>query len=130
MQSLFVVRTRLIGLIALAALSTCARLNGAPVDDLVILHGRVMDPESGLDAVRAIAVQGGKVRAIGGSPHGRDTIDASGLVVAPGFIDLHQHAQHPAAYVVEATAGITSAFELEDGTAMSTAGTMSAPAKR
>ena len=75
-----------------------------------------MDPESGLDAVRAVAVTGGKVRAIGGRPRGRDTIDASGLVVAPGFIDLHQHAQHPAAYAVEATGGITSAFELEDGT--------------
>jgi imidazolonepropionase-like amidohydrolase len=89
-----------------------------------------MDPESGLDAVRAVAVQGGKVRAIGGTPRGRDTIEAGGLVVAPGFIDLHQHAQHAGAYAVEATAGITSAFELEDGTATSTAGTMTAPEKR
>ncbi|HEX6628710.1 MAG TPA: amidohydrolase family protein [Gemmatimonadaceae bacterium] len=110
------VRARLVGFIALAALPTSARLDSARVYDLVILHGRVMDPESGLDAVRAVAVQRGKVRAIGGSPRGRDTIDASGLVVAPGFIDLHQHAQHPAAYAVEATAGITSALELEDGT--------------
>ena len=110
------VRARLIGFIALAALPMSDRLGSAPVYDLVILHGRVMDPESGLDAVRAVAVQGGKVRAIGGSPHGRDTIDATGLVVAPGFIDLHQHAQHPSAYAVEAAAGITSAFELEDGT--------------
>src|SRR5262245_7875734 len=49
-QSLLMIRTRLIGLITLAALPACARLSGAPVDDLVILHGRVMDPESGLDA--------------------------------------------------------------------------------
>ena len=110
------VRARLIGVIALAALPTSARVDTAPVYDLVIQHGRVMDPESGLDAVRAVAVRDGKGRAIGGRPRGRDTIDASGLVVAPGFIDLHQHAQHPAAYTVEATAGITSALELEDGT--------------
>src|SRR5215510_14528388 len=109
-------RARLIGFVALAALPTRANLDSAPVYDVVLLHGRVMDPESGLDAVRAVAVQGGKVRAIGGTPRGRDTIDASSLVVAPGFIDLHQHAQHPTAYAVEATAGITSAFELEDGT--------------
>ena len=110
------VRATLIAFIALATLPACAKLDSAPLDDLVILRGRVMDPESGLDAVSNVAVLGGKVRAIGGSPRGRDTIDASGLVVAPGFIDLHQHAQHPAAYAVEAAAGITSAFELEDGT--------------
>ncbi|AHG88845.1 D-aminoacylase domain protein [Gemmatirosa kalamazoonensis] len=84
--------------------------------DLVILHGRVMDPESGLDAVRAVAIAGGVIRALGGAPRARDTIDAAGLVVAPGFIDLHQHAQTPEAYAVEATGGVTSAFELEDGT--------------
>jgi dihydroorotase len=93
-----------------------ARPRAAPTYDLVILRGRVMDPESGLDAVRAVAIAGGVVRALGGSPNGRDTIDAAGLVVAPGFIDLHQHAQHPAAYAVEATGGVTSALELEDGT--------------
>jgi dihydroorotase len=84
--------------------------------DLVILHGRVIDPESKLDAVRAVAVTSGTIREIGGSPQGRDTIDARGLVVAPGFVDLHQHAQSPHAYQVEATGGITSALELEDGT--------------
>lgn len=110
------IRGRLVALIALAALPARAPLDRAPLDDVVILHGRVMDPESGLDALRDVAVQGGKVRAIGGRYRGRDTIDAAGLVVAPGFIDLHQHAQHPLAWAVEAAAGITSAFELEDGT--------------
>ncbi|HEY7395807.1 MAG TPA: amidohydrolase family protein [Gemmatimonadaceae bacterium] len=109
-------RVRLIGFVALAVLPTGAKVDSVPVYDVVLLHGRVMDPESGLDAVRAVAVQAGKVRAIGGTPRGRDTIDARGLVVAPGFIDLHQHAQHPAAYAVEAAAGITTALELEDGT--------------
>jgi dihydroorotase len=112
-------RARSLGALALAGaamLPAGARLQPVPTYDLVIVRGRVMDPESGLDAVRAVAIAGGTVRAIGGAPRGRDTIDAAGLVVAPGFIDLHQHAQHPAAYAVEATGGVTSAFELEDGT--------------
>src|SRR5947209_20248075 len=62
--------------------------------DLVIRGGRVMDPESKLDAVRNIGITAGKVRAVSASPlSGRSTIDAAGLVVAPGFIDLHSHGQ-------------------------------------
>jgi dihydroorotase len=108
--------TRAVTALVMATLALGARPNIGPTYDLVILHGRVMDPESGLDAVRAVAIAGGVVRAVGGAPQGRDTIDAAGLVVAPGFIDLHQHAQTEAAYAVEATGGTTSAFELEDGT--------------
>ena len=65
--------------------------------DLVIVNGRVMDPESGLDAVRNVGIRGGKLVAISESPlTARATIDAKGLVVAPGFIDLHEHGQDPA----------------------------------
>lgn len=109
-------RAILMACVVATVLSSSAWLNGAPVYDLVILRGRVMDPESGSDAIRAVAIAGGKIRALGGAPRGRDTIDAHGLVVAPGFIDLHQHAQHPLAYAVEVAGGTTSAFELEDGT--------------
>ena len=57
-----------------------------------------------------------------------DTIDAAGLAVAPGFIDLDQHAQTPDAYRVEAPGGITSALEMEYGAARTwTAGTRRAP---
>jgi N-acyl-D-aspartate/D-glutamate deacylase len=60
--------------------------------DLVITNGRVVDPESGLDAVRSIGIRDGRVLAITATPvRGRDTIDARNLVVAPGFIDLHVH---------------------------------------
>lgn len=84
----------------------------------VILGGRVMDPESGLDAVRDIAIDGDRITAVSIAPlRGRDTIDAHGLVVAPGFIDLHQHAQDAAAYRVEVLDGTTSALELEEGPA-------------
>jgi len=85
--------------------------------DLVVLHGRVMDPESHLDAVRNAGISRGRIAIVTAAAiAGRDTIDATRLVVAPGFIDLHQHAQDSVAYLVEATGGVTSAFELEDGT--------------
>ncbi|HKR85669.1 MAG TPA: hypothetical protein VJS37_16035, partial [Terriglobales bacterium] len=62
--------------------------------DVVIRGGRVLDPETGLDAVRDVAITGSKIVAISPAPlTGSRTIDAHGLVVAPGFIDLHQHGQ-------------------------------------
>ncbi|PYO91458.1 MAG: D-glutamate deacylase, partial [Gemmatimonadetes bacterium] len=61
----------------------------APVYDRVILGGHVMDPASGLDAIRNVGLQNGRVAVITTNAiTGRDTIDARGLVVAPGFIDL------------------------------------------
>src|ERR1700674_2284572 len=62
--------------------------------DVVIANGRAMDPESGLDAVRNVGIIAGKIRAISSAPlNGKTRIDAKGLVVAPGFIDLHEHGQ-------------------------------------
>ena len=76
-----------------------------------------MDPASGLDAIRTIGISGGTIRTVSRhSLRGRDTLDARGLVVAPGFIDLHQHAQDPAGYRVQVLDGTTTAFELEEGT--------------
>jgi N-acyl-D-aspartate/D-glutamate deacylase len=86
--------------------------------DLVIANGRVMDPESGLDAVRNVGMSGGKIRAIStGALQGKTTIDAKGLVVAPGFIDLHQHGQDAENYAAKAADGVTTALELEVGVA-------------
>jgi N-acyl-D-aspartate/D-glutamate deacylase len=89
-----------------------------PVFDLVIAGGRVMDPESGLDAVRNVGVTAGRVAAVTSAPlSGRARIDATGRVVAPGFIDLHAHGQNQEGYRFQALDGVTSSFELEVGTA-------------
>jgi N-acyl-D-aspartate/D-glutamate deacylase len=85
--------------------------------DIVIANGRVMDPESGLDAVRNVGITAGKIRAISVEPlKGKTVLDAKGLVVAPGFIDLHEHAQEPRNYQFQAHDGVTTSLELEVGT--------------
>ena len=93
----------------------CGALAAEPFD-LVIANGRVMDPESGLDAVRNVGIRGGVVEAVSvASLEGRQRIDAQGLVVAPGFIDLHWHGKDPRSSYYEAMDGVTSTFELEIG---------------
>jgi N-acyl-D-aspartate/D-glutamate deacylase len=85
--------------------------------DVVIAGGRVIDPESSLDAVRNVGIRGGKITEISESPlAGKTTIDAKGLVVAPGFIDLHEHGQDPRNYEFQAHDGVTTSLELEVGT--------------
>jgi len=92
--------------------------NGTETYDVVIANGRVMDPESGLDAVRNVGIRSGKIAVISNGPlEGKQTIDARGLVVAPGFIDLHQHGQDAENYAVKAADGVTTALELEVGVA-------------
>src|ERR1700737_4813863 len=96
---------------------------GAPMHaqgnyDVVITNGRVMDPESGLDAVRNVGILAGKIRAISAGPlAGKTRIDAKNLVVAPGFIDLHQHGQDVENDKVKAADGVTTSLELEVGVA-------------
>jgi len=85
--------------------------------DVVIAGGHVMDPESGLDEIRNVGIRGGKIVAISTTPlQGKATIEARGLVVAPGFIDLHEHGQEPRNYQFQAHDGITTSLELEVGT--------------
>jgi N-acyl-D-aspartate/D-glutamate deacylase len=82
--------------------------------DLVIEDGRVMDPETGLDAVRNVGIRGDTVVRITADPlEGAKTIDARGLVVAPGFIELFQHAHDPESYRLNALDGVTSSLDLE-----------------
>jgi len=99
----------MLGLIAVSALS-------AQQFDLVIANGRVVDPASGTDAVRNVAIRAGKIATISASPlRGANTVDARGLVVAPGFIDLHSHGQTPENYRLKARDGVTTALEMEAG---------------
>lgn len=101
--------------LALLALSGCGP---AEQYDVVIRRGLVMDPESGLEAVNDIGIRDGRIVAIGGERmRGELEIDAKGLIVAPGFIDLHAHGQTEENYRLMVRDGVTSAFELELGTA-------------
>jgi N-acyl-D-aspartate/D-glutamate deacylase len=76
----------------------------------------VIDPESGLDGVRNLGLRNGRIERIATEPlRGRTVIDARGLVVAPGFIDLHRHGHGDEGYRSQVLDGITSAFELEVG---------------
>jgi N-acyl-D-aspartate/D-glutamate deacylase len=94
--------------------AACAR---APESfDVVLKSGRVIDPESNLDGVRDVGIRGDTIAQISTEPlTGTRTIDARGLVVAPGFIDLHEHQQSEDAYRRMALDGVTAALELEVG---------------
>jgi N-acyl-D-glutamate deacylase len=86
--------------------------------DLVIEGGRLMDPETRLDAVRNLGIRDGKIAQISeGTLPGKRVIQAHGLIVAPGFIDVHQHAQELASQRVKAFDGVTTALEMEIGAA-------------
>jgi N-acyl-D-glutamate deacylase len=85
--------------------------------DVVVANGRVIDPETGLDGVRSVGIRDGRIEVISRTPlRGRTVLDASGLVVAPGFIDLHAHGQDLPAARMQAFDGVTTALELEAGT--------------
>jgi N-acyl-D-aspartate/D-glutamate deacylase len=98
----------------------CLLLLSAPLlaqtYDVVLTGGRVLDPETGLDAIRNVGIANGKIVRISAQPlNGQRTISAKGLVVAPGFIDLHQHGQDLETQRLKALDGVTSGLELEIG---------------
>jgi N-acyl-D-aspartate/D-glutamate deacylase len=93
-----------------------AQFAAAQTYDLVLENGRVMDAETGLDATRNVGITAGKIVRISDQKlNGHRLVNASGLVVAPGFIDLHQHAQDRESQRVKALDGVTTALELEIG---------------
>ena len=105
--------------IACALLCSASALSAAePAYDLVLRGGRVIDPESGLDAVREVGIRDGRIQSVATERlNGRTVIEAGGLVVAPGFIDLHQHAVNPGDVMLKAQDGVTMVAELEVGAA-------------
>ncbi len=84
--------------------------------DLVIEGGRVMDPETRFDAVANVGIRDGAIEAVARQPmSGSRTINAAGLIVAPGFVDLHAHGQDARSNHFQAADGVTTALELEIG---------------
>jgi dihydroorotase len=107
-----------LGWLAMLFLSTNAATVSAQAYDLVIVNGRVIDPESGLDGIRHVGIRGDRVAAISETAlAGRATIDARGLIVSPGFIDLHRHGHGDNSYRYQVRDGVTTSLELEVGTA-------------
>ena len=99
-------------LLAIVAGSTAA----SESFDIVLKGGRVVDPESGLDGIRDVGLRGDRIAAVSTETlAGRRIIDLRGLVVAPGFIDLHQHQQDTQTYRLKVLDGVTTALELETG---------------
>jgi N-acyl-D-aspartate/D-glutamate deacylase len=110
-------RIGLIGSIVLIFLALISPSSPQPTYDLVILNGRVIDPESRTDSIRNLGITNSTIKAVTSNKlAGRTVIDARGLVVSPGFIDLHQHGQDDENYRFKAMDGVTTALELEVGT--------------
>jgi len=104
---------------SLAVVATCLAMTSLAHGqeyDLVINGGRVMDPETMYDGVANVGVTGGRIAVITKARiTGKETIDATGLVVAPGFIDTHFHAVDPFASKMAVADGITTGMDLEAG---------------
>ena len=101
---------RLSDLFALAVLAVAIATPAIAADyDVVINNGRVMDPETNFDGVRNVGVKDGKIVIITEDAiKGKETIDAKGHVVAPGFIEGHQHATDPFSRKVNLRDGLTT----------------------
>ena len=116
MQKYPPVTLRILFLILAATLSLCATAETSEELDVAILNGRVIDPASGLDAIRNVGIRGDKVVVVTKDElTAAKEIDATGLVVSPGFIDLHAHGQSILSNRVQAFDGVTTALELELG---------------
>lgn len=96
--------------------------------DVVFRGARTIDPESGLDAVRDVAITSNRITAVAPPAHlsaappeddhaiqARVEVLAQGLVLAPGFIDLHSHCRDLPSLWLRAHDGVTTALELEAG---------------
>ncbi len=84
----------------------------------ILRGGRVIDPASGTETVADVLVRGDRVASVSPVPivePEATVIDVTGLVVGPGFVDLHCHAQSIAGQRLQAFDGVTTGLELEAG---------------
>src|SRR6266704_2322357 len=103
--------------VLLGAAVLAARGTGAQGEqyDLVLMGGRVLDPETALDARRNVGIRDGRIAAVTVEPlAARETLAVAGLVVAPGFIDLHAHGQDSESYRYYAHVGARRALITHD----------------
>lgn len=84
--------------------------------DIVLKGGTVMDPETEFEGIRNVGIKGDKIAMITKEAiKGKKEIDVIGLVVSPGFIDLHVHGMTNKAHAYQVRDGVTTALELEGG---------------
>lgn len=84
--------------------------------DIVLMGGHVIDPETKLDTIKNVGIINNRIAQISSIPlKGKETINVSGLVVAPGFIDLHVHGRTNIEQEYQLHDGLTTALELEWG---------------
>jgi dihydroorotase len=83
------------------------------VASLVIKNGRVINPASGYDGVADVLIEDGRIVGIGDDLSAQESFDASGLIVAPGFVDMHVHLREP---------GFEHAETIESGSRAAAAG--------
>src|SRR6202012_3368601 len=106
------------GSLALSASLNAQLSLSAPIlkYEIVIANVRTIDPETRLDAVRSIGIQGDRIVAVSEQAlAGTRVIDGRNLVAAPGFIDLHSHAYGYETATYQAMDGVTTRLELEIG---------------
>ena len=108
--------TKVSVLVAIATTLLCGNAQADETYSIVLAGGRVIDPETRFDAIRNVGITGEKIVKISQQPlSGAEVIDVSGLIVAPGFIDLHSHAFTPLSQEYQVQDGVTTALELESG---------------
>jgi hypothetical protein len=77
--------------------------------------GRVVDPGTGFDGIADVLLDGGKIAAVGEGLEAPEVVDVAGLVVGPGFVDLHSHVHSIAGQRLQAMDGVTTTLDLEAG---------------
>jgi len=109
-------RTTLLILLVTTHYFNSAKAQSGILYDIVLNGGRVIDPETKLDAIKNVGIINNRITQISSEPlRGKETINATGLVVAPGFIDLHVHGRSNVEQEYQLHDGITTALELEWG---------------